>query len=445
MHDLPALWQLQQASSKSVSGEDLELYGKKAASAWSLGEEKTLNDAVVETVKHAGLSPEQVRRVIEFANTSAYLNEFKKEGSQHRVIEFAGGPADPSEVLKDLNDGGGGTVFDHGMADYNREPSYSKTASALAENEFWGMLGSSGVGLPESNPFGEVIDLREKIASLYENQTSQLSGLEVAYMDLSDRLYEQVKQASMHGYGLGQVIRAWGETVPDPEYVKVAFEMLVPRLMEDEVFRSLDSIGASIEKVGSARMVNPEHPLIGEFVEYCEVLTKMAHVRAAHEEAEQALNTVNGFLTNASEEKIAGLWDKLKGLLQKAPPPPPPPPPRPGIIPQITGFFKDVSVPVQEGAQGLGEFLLGEGSKGSQTLGRLAGGAVRMAPYAAGGLLAYRGLQHLNALGQTPAGRAIKSYIPGTPENAIENAQMQAAYAGQPLYPGYVGGGGYGY
>jgi hypothetical protein len=114
MSDLPFQALLQQAHARSVSGEELEAFGKKAAAQYSRGD-GSLTEAVVETVKHAGLSPEQVKRVVEFANTTAYLTEFKKEGSHHRVVEFQGGPADPSAVLQDLNDGGGGTVFDVGQ------------------------------------------------------------------------------------------------------------------------------------------------------------------------------------------------------------------------------------------------------------------------------------------------------------------------------------------
>ena len=126
MHDLPAQWSFQQSHARPISGQELETFGKHAADRWSCGEYGTLSEAVVESVKTAGLSPEQVRRVVEFANTHAYLTEFNKEGQAHRVIDFAGGPANPSQVLQDLNDGGGGTVFDHGTLDYNRAPSSVK-------------------------------------------------------------------------------------------------------------------------------------------------------------------------------------------------------------------------------------------------------------------------------------------------------------------------------
>ena len=129
MQDLPAVTLLQQSHAIPKSGEELEVLGKAASKKFVSGQSGTLNEAVVETVKHAGLSPEQVKRVIEFANTSAFLSDFHKEGGAHKYVEFHGGPADPAEVLRDLNDGGGGNVFDRGLADYSYDP--PKTASVM--------------------------------------------------------------------------------------------------------------------------------------------------------------------------------------------------------------------------------------------------------------------------------------------------------------------------
>ena len=69
MHDLPSVMLLQQSHAPVKTGEELETMGKVASRKFLTGEAGSLNEAVVETVKHAGLGPEQVRRVIEFANT----------------------------------------------------------------------------------------------------------------------------------------------------------------------------------------------------------------------------------------------------------------------------------------------------------------------------------------------------------------------------------------
>ena len=87
MSDLPAQGLFQQMNARRVAGEHLEVLGKHASARWQRGDCSTLSDAVVETVKHAGLAPEQVRRVVEFANQDAYLSEFKKGASPHRIVD----------------------------------------------------------------------------------------------------------------------------------------------------------------------------------------------------------------------------------------------------------------------------------------------------------------------------------------------------------------------
>lgn len=149
----------QQRQARPVSGGELEQMGKSAAERWSVGAYPSLHEAVVGTVKCARLSPEQVKRVVEFANTTAYLTEFRKEGMGHKYIDFGeGGPANPSTVLQDLNDGGGGTVFDTGKTaslsvnayatppkPYNPLDGEEKVAVTLAEVGLAG-LAAGGVG-----------------------------------------------------------------------------------------------------------------------------------------------------------------------------------------------------------------------------------------------------------------------------------------------------------
>lgn len=170
MSEMPTQARLQQDHAHPVSGEHLEVFGKKAAADWEKAVYPTLTEAVTSIVKQAQLSPEQVKRVVEFANTSAFLSEFKKEGSAHRVIEFEGGPADVSEILKDLNDGGGGSVFDRGTLDYSSPPSHgghTKTASADEDDallrEAFGVKEAEAEE-PFANPYGPIIDLRDKLA-----------------------------------------------------------------------------------------------------------------------------------------------------------------------------------------------------------------------------------------------------------------------------------------
>jgi hypothetical protein len=307
MSDLPLQNMLQQMNSHAHSGEYLEVLGKRAAARWSEGDFKTLTDAVTSTVKQAQLSPEQVRRVVEFANTSAYLDEFRKEGAPHHVVDFPGGPADPSAILQDLNDGGGGSVYDRGTGDYDAPPPEAKVSSSKAEQELFELLDKTAeADLPFENPHSEVMDLKDKLAGAAEHLRSEISGLEILYSDLSDRVYHQVKQAALSGVTLGEVMQAWESVAPSEDHVKVAFSLVTPRLLQDGVFYNVEHMTSSVDKTASAKVVNPAHPLVVEFGDFCDTLSKLAEAREVRAELMEQAGHLQEYLKTAASPSLAG-------------------------------------------------------------------------------------------------------------------------------------------
>jgi len=330
MEDLPAIALLQQSHAKDKTGQELEVLGKTAAKKY-IGGELTLSKAVVETVKTAGLSPEQVKRVAEFANTEAYLDEFRKEG-EHKVIEFKGGPADPSVILQDLNDGGGGTVFDKGDGDYNYPPPDVKQASVSNRSKMEleepklaeAFHVKHSEELPYADPFQEAMEVRDKLASAYDQIDSELTGLETMYMDLGDELYKQVKQASLNGISLGRIIQGWHAVTDEPEYVKVAFQLLTPQLLEQGVFPSRVAMADSMEDIEKVATVNTEHPIVKDFKDFCEAITKVAQARALSEELAEGVEQMNAFMkqarkssyVEAARDLVRKGWHGAKGLAE---------------------------------------------------------------------------------------------------------------------------------
>lgn len=343
-YNLPAQTQLQQASARPISGAELETLGKHAACQYAKGCAKSLNDAVVETVKSAGLSPEQVKRVVEFANTSAFISEFKKEGSTTKYVHFDDGPADPSDVLKDLNDGGGGTVFDRGTLDYSHTPQQHKQASAygLHARNLQSMEKAAGVDLhdprdailaeafgvtpaPEityTNPFHDVEEAQDKLATVRDGALAELSELEVALLDVNRDLYHQVKQAALAEVPLGHVLQAWHEVLsPDPVLVKSAFAMIGPKLREEGVL-SYEKLGDSLQKTAGSKQVNENHPIVRSFGAYCEAIQKIAALRATHDECCAGIEKLQAFQKAASarvqqEKQVAAEREKRAELEQR--------------------------------------------------------------------------------------------------------------------------------
>lgn len=412
MSDLPSSALAQQAHAQPMSGEQLEVLGKHASKRYLSGE-CSLTESVIETVKHAGLSPEQVRRVVEFANTDAFLQEFKKEGRQHRVIEFEGGPADYSEILKELNSGAGGTVFDKHASDYNQPPSSAIALSSRNQDR----MGVDDAKLAEAftvpsseipfeDPLREAYDARTKLAAAQEHLVDEIGLLEGQYVEVLDRLFTTIKHASFEGTTLGQVVGAWGSVTDDPTFVKVAFQHLAPRLIQNGVFVSKAEIGESLSKTASPGILNQEHPLLVDFSEYCFVLSKLAEDRAAQTEVEQHLGVLTSFL------KEAGLFDFAKKTQ--------------GLIPRVLEKAEQASVHTGKGGKVVGEALFGAGSKGAERTEAVARNAVKYAPHAAGALAAESAYQHAR---YNPAVRAATNFalsrVPYTHPYMVRQYNMQ--------------------
>lgn len=412
MSDLPSSALAQQAHATPMTGEQLEVMGKHASKRYLNGE-CHLTEAVMETVKHAGLSPEQVRRVVEFANTDAFLQEFRKEGRQHRVVEFEGGPADYAAILQELNGGGGGTVFDKHANDYNYPPtdaarleSRNQDRLGVEETKLAEAFAVQGQEIPFEDPLREAYDARAKLAGAQEELISEIGMLEGHYLDVVERLFGNVKQASYEGATLGQIVGAWGQVTDNPDFVKAAFQQLTPRLLQNGVFSSKADIGDSLMKTASVGVLNKEHPLLSDFHEYCSVLSKLAEDRAAQQEVETHLSVLTGFL------KEAGLFDLAKKT--------------PGLIPRVLEKAEQASVHAGKGGKAVGEALFGSGSKGAKNTEALARGAVKYAPHVVGGLAAESAYQHAR---YNPAVRAATNFalsrVPYTHPYMVRQYNMQ--------------------
>lgn len=301
---------LSRRGSQVLSASQLESLGKIAASAWGEGRSKDLTDAVVTAIKTSSitLTSEQVRRVAEFANTEAYLNEFKKEG-EHKIVDFGpSGPANPADVLRNLNAIGGMAVKDSGLEDYSRLP---EKHSSWTDADFDSALSiKEAAAIPEVNPYSDAEVLREKLASAYALATDQISSLELMYQDLTEHLYHEVKQAAMNGTSLGEVVQAWSSVSEEPAFVKAAFDTMVPRLFDEGVFPTLDEMSASIMKTAGSRTTNVEHPLVQYYTDFCDVLTKLADLRGQQEEYRDGYDKLTCFLSMLLQ-KEAMTWGPL--------------------------------------------------------------------------------------------------------------------------------------
>lgn len=420
----------QQTAARPKTSADLEVFGKAASSRYHRGECGSLTSAVVEVVKTAGLSPEQVRRVVEFTNQSAYISEFKKEGSHHKVVHFDGGPADPSEVLKDLNDGGGGSVFDPGNGDYSAPPaSLGKVAAAneaalgveaVKTASIFDPEGESGdvadVDYPYADPLREAYDAHGLMRSLEKEAQSNLHTELYAFQTICDDLFHEVKQASLNGTPLSHVVAAWSQGAPDADaaMMKSAFQVLTPRLLENGVFPSKTAISESLsEKVASAGVVNPDHPLPQLYKAFCESATKLAALEQVRREADGAAGKLDVFLRTAVKE--ASTASSVGSFLGRT-------------IPKAWRTARDTAA---RGGGQVADFTAsavrggGGSAQAAERAGKVLGGAVKYSPHMAAGLAAEEAYQQTKL---HPAVQATKNFVlsrvPNTEQHLIRQARI---------------------
>lgn len=74
---------------------DIDNMGFKAAR--SLAEGTPLHTSLVKMAKDNSMNPEQIKRLVESANTTAFLNQFKEKTGNQRMVEFD--VADPTKVI----------------------------------------------------------------------------------------------------------------------------------------------------------------------------------------------------------------------------------------------------------------------------------------------------------------------------------------------------------
>lgn len=293
----------QQEKARPIDPDRLEKFGKTAA---SLHQEKgvSLNEAVVEVVKEASLSPEQVKRVCEFANTAAYLSAFEKAGSV-RNVTFEGGPANPARILQDLNDGSSPTLLTESVEDYKKASASFRQGielDALAQAfsvppaEALSKTASAAVGVKNheahANPMDDLWDTRIALEGVRDELVTQKTAAHFTYDDAAADLAATAAQTYLDGVSVNDIASVLSQVLGTGGQLKEAMVVIQKRL--PEVTEQL-SKQASAQKL----VVNMEHPLVA----HCSAFTKAAHaikvIEGALADVEEQLKKTNKAISGA--------------------------------------------------------------------------------------------------------------------------------------------------
>jgi len=290
----------QQQAARQIDPEQLEMMGKKAACLYDQ-RGTDLSEAVVEVTKEARLAPEQVKRVCEFANTAAYLNEFEK-GGEVRNVTFSGGPADPGKVLRELNDGSHPAVNHVKEAGYEPPTGHYKTASAdhlLAQalgvtEGFEKTAEACANHMVRANQIDEVYDLKVKLGGVRDHLRSRYVSSGVLFNDVRGDLCKEAEQVLAGGFSLGDVARALAPFSPNPFLLKTAMMEIGEHLQTKG--HDPSSLGSSLTKTAGKAVPNPKHPLVTTFTAFTKVAMEHRKLEAAVGLIDEQLGTVNARL-----------------------------------------------------------------------------------------------------------------------------------------------------
>lgn len=250
------------SASRAVDPTHLEVLGKTAARLADSGD-LSLSDAVVQTVGREKLNSEQVRRVVEYANTEAFNRKFASTSGSMRSVHFDGGPADPAEVLQSLNNAARPREVTIDSLEYSMPPdsSSSKTSSIhiALDRTVEGVM-------------GDVRGLHGRLEAAHDELVQSVEASKSAMNEALVELARTVKSASAEGASPSEMLAAWARV--SPELAKTAFDRTRPFMRDSGV------------KV-AGRVLNPAHPVVRNF----EIFVKSASSYSAHHEALMSIET----------------------------------------------------------------------------------------------------------------------------------------------------------
>lgn len=303
---------IEQARAKDVEPWKLQMLGKQAA-AFHANDGSSLTDSVVRAIGDENLGPEHARRVCEFANQAAFQNEWEKGGSV-RNIEFRGGPADPSIVLREMNDGARQPA-ERVISDYDTPPPIKLAADNRVEEEIFKGFTNSDPH-PSEIPSGmeDVAKLRDTITGAQDHILSKIATLNMSKVTLLGEMADAVTNEILGGSSLYKVASAWNHFSKDEDIIKEALAVSVDRMRERGI--SFDLCKTAGEKV--SKIPNPEHPVVHKFIEFDKIareLRNLCGAAAVLEDQEQPVNDVLK-IAGSTRSAIKGIGAAGKGFLQ---------------------------------------------------------------------------------------------------------------------------------
>lgn len=290
----------------SISPETLEVMGKQAANLF-LNEKVDLNKAVVKVASaYDAISPEQVKRVVEFANVTTYLalhDKNKTSGAKVSYPQFH--LADPEQVIKNMGvearpTAPAGVATEYGLMPAKEKVSNDPREEALAELFGAGKEKKAEIDFSRDTAINEITSAKDALVALRSSLRGSAEQVDMMFKEASAELYELAKRHVLEGGSVADIVMA-AETGVGKEKVSEVLQPVIVGFLREKVMGAEEmksSLAQSLEKVAH-RIVNPENRMVKAAKAVVDCSTELNTMAIGLEEVEGELEKVNNFIKSS--------------------------------------------------------------------------------------------------------------------------------------------------
>ena len=278
------LTKLADSFKKRESSEHLRLLAKRAAGMYISKQSDNLTSAVSESIKGENLNKDQMRRVAEMANQSAWKEMF----DQDRQVNFE--PANHSDIISNFSEKP--EESSSPSLDYKLDPPAQKGPDIDLEKEF-GLTSSEEY--PSVNPDADKQEEVSKAAAALDATRHAVNLMKSTMPEVADDFFRKVQHAHLfEGHSLSKIAKAVS-SVTDVNFASSIMKTAAEHLVSEGVRVNLDHERDSIKQ---DLIVNTDHDLMRTAAKLEKIAKALAHANATHfrtkERYRRALETLRG-------------------------------------------------------------------------------------------------------------------------------------------------------
>jgi hypothetical protein len=290
MHDDLTQYLLNDRSTAPLSAESLEMMGKQAANHYLEYGLPLARGIAKLASEHPDINSDQIKRVVEFANTAVHLglhDKNKKAGASDSYPQFDLADARPTRLPPV-------------SVEYSRRHQTEKLSSATSDAIMADLFKTAAPEEPsytKDSVIDDVMGVKSDLTSLKEHIQHSAQELDVLFKTASEEFYELSKRHLLEGGPFADIVAA--ARVPGVSYEKVAAALQphVTRLIKEKVAspQELRDGVEGFEKVAH-RVLNPAHPLVTSFRAILSSDQEIEKVAVALREVDVELDRVSNFV-----------------------------------------------------------------------------------------------------------------------------------------------------